>query len=196
MVKEIKKQLNKDLKTEIQELEKENKILKDELSGVMELFDGIGDGIAYIDKHKRIIRVNKALLEIGGYKKEDIVGKKLATLALRGIISPKSLPKAIKAFAKRMKGEKYPPYDVVLATKDGIKIDVEVHAAPLKRNNKIIGTVAVLRDIGTRKGIKETLKKKNESLEMLNKAMIGRELKMIELKEKVKRLEKRLEEGS
>lgn len=187
-----KKQLKKDLKEENKKLKEENKKLKDDLSGVMDLFDGVGDGIIYIDKHKKIIKANKALLKIGGYKKSDIVGKKISTLALKGIIAPSSLPKAIKAFTKRIKGEESPPYNVILSTKDGVKLNVEIHAAPIKKSGKIVGTVAVLRDISSRGEIKRVLKRKNDSLEKLNKVMIGRELKMIELKEKVERLEKKL----
>ena len=197
MTEEVKKQSNKGFKEEIQELKKENRILKDELSGTMKLFNGVGDGIVYISKHRRVVRVNAALLKIGGYKKEDIVGKKLTTLALEGVISPKSLTKTIKAFIGRMKGEDLSPYDVVLTTKDGTKIDVEVHGTLVKdEKGNAMGTVAVLRDIGFRKEMKDVLKDKNENLEKLNNVMIGRELKMIELKEKIERLEKKLEESN
>ena len=48
---------------------------------------------------------------------------------------------------------------------------------------------ATVRDISEQKKREEEFKNKVEELEKINKIMIGRELKMVELKEKIKKLE-------
>jgi len=59
------------------------------------------------------------------------------------------------------------------------------------------GTVAqqgIIRDITERKKMEEELQKKMHDLERFNKLAVGRELKMIELKKRIKELEARLGE--
>lgn len=51
--------------------------------------------------------------------------------------------------------------------------------------------VSSIIDITERKKIEETLKDKIEEIEKFNKLMVGRELKMIELKEKIAKLEQK-----
>ncbi len=174
--------------------EKEIKRLKNELKSLLDLFNSINDAIVFINKERKIVRVNEALCRIGGYEEKEIVGHKIKDLALKGMISPKSLPKIMKGLAKRFLGEETSPYEVVMKKKNGEEINVEIHASPLVKEGEVVGTVAVLRDTSERKNFEEILKKKNEDLERLNQAMIGRELKMIELKERIKELEKKIEE--
>jgi predicted nucleic acid-binding Zn-ribbon protein len=69
----------------------------------------------------------------------------------------------------------------------------EISGNPLKSKEKIVGVVALIRDITERKKTEEELKEKNEELEKFNKFAVGRELRIIELKNKVKELEKKLE---
>jgi len=181
-------------KKEKGDLNKEIKRLENELESVLTLFNNINDAIVFVDRERKIMRVNEALCRIGGYDKEEIVGHSIKEIALKGMISAKSLPKIMKGLAKRFLGQETSPYEVVMKKKNGEEVNVEIHAAPLIREDKIVGTVAVLRDVTKRRNLEEILKNKNKDLERLNKAMIGRELKMIELKEKVKELEKRTKE--
>ncbi len=58
----------------------------------------------------------------------------------------------------------------------------------LDKEGKVIGILGVFWDITEEKAIKEELKNKVEELEKINKLMVGRELKMMQLKNEVSKL--------
>ena len=63
------------------------------------IFDSVRDGIALIDTTGKIIRVNKRILEIGGYTEEEIVGKRLNVLKM---FTPRSRARMISEITKAM----------------------------------------------------------------------------------------------
>lgn len=185
---------NQSLEEKVEKLKKELKQTEEELKAVRSLFNGIGDAIIYIDENKRIVRINEAVTRIAGYAEKDLVGKKFTALA--GIVAPESIPTALKAFTKRLMGIETPPYEIKVKAKDGRKIDVEVVGAAIKKKGKRVGTVAVLRDITQRKKTQKALKERTQQLEKINRLMRGREIKMIELKKKIKQLKQKLAQKS
>jgi len=65
-------------------------------------------------------------------------------------------------------------------------------AAPLKDlKGNIVGAIETMQDITERKKAEEDIKKRNEELEKFNKITVGRELRMVELKKKIKKLEEK-----
>ena len=69
---------------------------------------------------------------------------------------------------------------------------IEINETPLKKGDKIAGDLVILRDIRGRKRAEEKMMKKMEELEKLNKLMISRELKMVELKKRIRELKENL----
>ncbi len=172
--------------TKRKEMEENLKNSEEELKAI---FNSAKDGIALLDRNGRVVKVNKSLIEIGGIKEEDVVGSKIEMLTM---FSPASIVKMLAAFIRTVSGEEIAPYEAEAKTKDGNDLVVEIHGSPFYRQGKIVGVVAVLRDITDRKKAEEELAETNKELEKFNKMAVGRELKIIELKDKVKELQEKL----
>ena len=73
--------------------------------------------------------------------------------------------------------------EYTLLRADGSEYPVILYASPIIENGKVVGARGVSFDISERKKVEEELKSRAMELEQINKLMVGRELKMIELKE-------------
>jgi len=153
------------------------------------IFDSVRDGLVILDKTGKITKISKSLVEIGGYPEKELINKRLKFMTM---FTPKSLSKMLMHFISTLAGNEQMPYEVEGMQKKGDKLFAEISGNPLKSKDKIIGVVAILRDITERKKTEEELKEKNEELEKFNKFAVGRELKIIELKNKIKELEEKL----
>ena len=101
------------------------------------VFESANDSLFLVDKKGNILDFNDRLTEIGGYEKEELVGKNIRSLA--GMITRKSLVIMITNFLKRMANISVPPYEVEMYKKNGELVTVEISARPLRKDGKIIG---------------------------------------------------------
>lgn len=155
------------------------------------LFEAIDDGILYVDTKGKVIEANKKIEEFSGFSVDEIVGMNFTKLKAVNI---KDVPRLLKIFAEVLiTGKTLKNFDVTITKKDGNKIFTEVSTGLVRKEGKIIGIAVVIRDITKRKKTEDELKIKNEELEKFNKIAVGREVKMIELKDKIKELEGKLE---
>lgn len=82
-------------------------------------------------------------------------------------------------------GKRQPPYELELRKADGKKIWVLVNEQPIIKNGKTISIVGALTDITARRQAEEALAIRTQELEQINHLMVGRELKMVELKRRL-----------
>jgi hypothetical protein len=82
--------------------------------------------------------------------------------------------------------------DEVLWRKDGSSFDVGYTCVPMRKGDAIIGAVVVFRDITERKKAEAELKEYVADLERFNRLVIGREERMIQLKEEINGLTEKL----
>jgi PAS domain S-box-containing protein len=110
-----------------------------------------------------------------------------------GIIRPKIIGK----LATEVYSVSEPPYLEEYSNLNNEPRQFEVFFAPLKKYFFISvspwgndGFATIFYDITERKKMEEDLKRKNEEFETINRLMVDRELKMVELKKDLKKLEK------
>ena len=158
---------------------------------LLAIFNSVRDGLVILDKTGKILQVSESLVKMGGYSEKEIIGKRLKLMTM---FTPKSLIQILANFVRTIAGQDILPYEVEATTKDGRKIFGEISGTPLRRGGKIVGVVAIIREITERKRIEEEIIKKSEELEKFNKLAVGRELQMVELKKKIKELEEKLKQ--
>ncbi|GEM_PF-2455843 len=97
--------------------------------------------------------------------------------------------------ARAFRGEIVHDASMVIAAKDQPKRNIVAHAGPIKsEDGRILGAVAVMHDITAMKKVEVELKQRLRELEIFNKAAVGREERIIELKKEVDSFKKKLME--
>jgi PAS domain S-box-containing protein len=138
--------------------------LRESEEDLQAIFDSVGDGIALIDATGKVIKVNKRVIEIGGYKEDEIIGKRIALLKM---FPPPSLAKMVYNLTRLLSGQDSPPFDVEVYTKAGEKLDVELRGSLLRKRGRVVGMLGVMRDITLRKQAEEQIRASLREKEML-----------------------------
>jgi len=154
--------------------------------------------ICYLNPLHTILDVNKSFCDFSGYSISEIIGEDLSKLFSNG--------NEVEEFKKEiLEKEKIPEKEMIFLTKEKREIPVLISAAQrIDEKGEFIGYFISIFDISERKKFEEKLKKeieektkelqkKIEELEKFQKIAVGRELKMIELKEEIKKLKEELE---
>ncbi len=131
---------------------------------LLNIFDSVKDGICVMDKTGKVTHINRTITEIGGWTKEDLIGKRLGLLKT---FFPKDLPRIVSIFTQRMMGKDMPTYKIDVRMKNGGRKPVEVNAAAVKVRGKIVGDVAILRDLTEWKIEEEKIRSSEERLKII-----------------------------
>jgi PAS domain S-box-containing protein len=185
-----------------------------------EIIDFFPDAILAIDQDKRITIWNRAIEQMTGIPAAEMIGKGdyLYTIPFYGEARPQLMDlfwKSEHEIATRYPILKREGDTLVIevscpALFGGKGAWVWAKAAPLRDNaGNLVGAIESIRDIADRKRAEEDLLKlneelehrvqdrttelerKNRELERMNKLFVGRELRMVELKERIMSLEKK-----
>jgi PAS domain S-box-containing protein len=149
------------------------------------------DGVVIANSKGEITYLNKSALDMFGLTKDEMLGKPLADImpekyrslhqqGMERFISTK-IPKVIGKVVE-LEGLK----------KDGTVFPIEMSLSSVDLGNDEITFTAIIRDISSRKKAETDLKEKMTQLEDMNKIMVDRELKMVEFKNQIVELEKKL----
>lgn len=158
-----------------------------------------------LDQDGKIAFCNNYLLNISGYTKDEMIDKDWFDLMI-----PESSTEVKEVFLRGLRnGNIDPRVENPILTKSGKRLDI-VWSNTVQRNvdGIISGIASIGEDITERKNAEERirtlnqeleqrvvertqeLEEKNAELSRMNKLFVGRELQMIELKKKIKELEK------
>jgi PAS domain S-box-containing protein len=148
------------------------------------------------DTHHTFTFLSPQTLQILGYTSEEMMIEWTTLLTANPI---NKLGMEITDNALRT-GVRQPPYILEVYRKDGTKVWLEIDESPLKDGQgEIIGIVGAARDISERIRTEEVLaknqkelKKRISELEEFYDMAIGRELRMIELKQEIEGLREKL----
>ncbi|HXK32027.1 MAG: hypothetical protein A2Z68_01195 [Candidatus Nealsonbacteria bacterium RBG_13_38_11] len=184
-IKQLEKKMEK-LEKEKEKLKKVETNLKSSEERFKIIFEEAPDGYFLSKLNGVFVDGNKAAEKLIGYKKDELIGKSMLKLNL---VSLDQMPKIAKRLAEHALGKRTEYDEFALTKKDGSKITVEISGTMVKLDGQRL-VLGIVRDITERKKTEEELKEKNEDLEKFNKFAVGRELKIIELKKKIKELEK------
>jgi len=147
------------------------------------IIDTMNDSLFLVDTNERIMQVNPSLINLLGYNEKELIGHPINKL-----FAEEQLGNNITN--KLLKDESFDNYETKYKTKSGEQIDVSFSGSLVKTDEgNVIGFVGIGHNITDRKNSEETLKEKIYELERFKKLTVDRELKMIELKNRIKELE-------
>lgn len=131
--------------------------------------------------------VNPGFAHIFGYASSaELIDK----VPLDALISPDDRGRVTENIRRRVEGEMTDiQYTFRGLRRDGTVIDVEVHGRIFDYQGKP-AVIGLILDVTARKLVEEELLRRNAELERFNRAMIGRELDMVELKRQINELSK------
>ncbi len=152
------------------------------------LFESTLDGVYWTNAEGIFTLINRAGAELLGYKSsEGVIGKRAVDYWAN--------PKDRETFLEELKRRKrIRDYHVRGKRSSGEEIDMAITARLLEENGTFQGVEGIIREVTEKRRIQDELKKRVEELEKFHKLTVGRELKMIELKERIMELERRLAE--
>jgi two-component system, cell cycle sensor histidine kinase and response regulator CckA len=129
--------------------------------------DNLHAGLAVTDLDNRAVYVNGYLCERTGYAREELVGRRLASVFL----SPEDQERDQQRLRRREEGERE-VYEVRHRRKDGSTFLAEVSAGPLRDGDgRIIGTIGVVIDISDRARWERELAEREQRYRLLFEVM-------------------------
>ncbi len=149
--------------------------------------------VCYVNPLFNVLDEGGKLVELSGYKQTETIGSGIENLF-------KNKEEVIKIEEKLRSKKPISGKEAIFLTKRGKEIPVSISSMPRKdEQGNITGYFLSFLDITERKIFEKELEKKIQKktkqlqekvseLEKMNKLMVGRELKMIELKNRIKKL--------
>jgi|GEM_PF-3335583 len=148
--------------TDRRSLEEELKEHRGYLESIMRY---IPEAIVTQDAEGMVLEWNPEAERLFGYTSEEAVGKKLDDLVASR--DPDKFKEATGMTRQILAGKPFSPVEAVRFRKDGSPVDVRLVASPILKENKIMGTIALYRDITEQKRLEKEARDRRLYLENL-----------------------------
>lgn len=139
------------------------KKLKEEVKAserrLSELMSITRDIVAEVDANMKCVFISENVKDFAGYTSKEFLSAK----SFLDFLTPESKKLSLKYFKNRMAGKPAPElYEFEFVNKKGEVIPVEARVALRKDGDKVLGSVATVRDVTERKTAEETLRESEE----------------------------------
>lgn len=151
--------------------------------------DSVGEGVLVVAENQQISYYNKRFVEIWEIPTVEITAH-LTEQVITSMINKSLDPKFFREIVDKANSGQEIGNDITIKLNN--KNVIAVKSYPQLLEDKNVGRVWSFRDITKYISFQEEIQDKVDTLERLNKTMVDRELKMIELKGKIVELENRL----
>jgi PAS domain S-box-containing protein len=184
-------QLTKNINAMLLRLSASTELAQTGRANVRSYIDIVGVMIVVVDPDQKIILINKKSAEVLGVSQEAAIGMNWYD----NFVEEQVRAQAKADFEKLMHGESIElnNYENEVITKNGNRL-ISWHKSVIKDNEgKIVATMSAGDDITDEKLAEAERARKAKEIESLNDLMVGRELKMFEMKAKLNKM--KVEEG-
>ena len=174
---------------DVTERNKAETMLQEEKYRAQKYLNIAGVMLVTLNLNGKITLINKKGCEVLDYSKDEVLNKNWFELCIHEDIREEIWA----VFNKLILGEIEPVeyYENTVIRKDGEPRLIAFHNTLIRNaESQITDVLFSGEDITNRKKAEDELKSHTEELEKLNKAFVGRELKMIELKKEIEELKK------
>ncbi len=154
------------LKGEVEERKRAENELRESERKYSVLVQESPDAIVSLDKIGNLLSFNKSAERISGFSPEEVIGKHFTKI---GILSKKSIPKALKEFALVISGINRPPFELTIMRKDKSWLFMEANPRLIKHKGEKAWVQVTLRDITDRKLVEAEKKKLEFQLQQVQK---------------------------
>jgi len=169
------------------------KALKESEERYRAIVDTAIDAITCINEKGEIYIWNSKAENMFGYKAEEAMGRSIYDLIIPEE-KRETVRKSIEDFLKTGTGKCIGnTIEAGAMNSDGIEFPVEVSISAMNISGKT-HTTGIIRDISARKMLEKSLRRNLDEVERINKLMVGREIRMGELREENEKLKGKIEE--
>lgn len=165
------------------------KIIEEELRETSEYLENLinyaNAPIIVWDTNLIITRFNHAFESLTGFLASDVIGKKIDIL-----FPADTKEESMANIRNTTMGSRWEIVEIPIINVNGTVRTIIWNSATIYDKDRVtpVAAIAQGQDITERKNTEDLLKEKNHELEKFNKIMVGRELRMIELKKEINEL--------
>ncbi len=145
--------VNTSLKEQITERAIAEAALRGSEESYRDLFENAQDAIYVHDLNGTYMSANRAAEELGGYTRDEIIGRNFAEFML-----PEYVELIRENLNKKLDGKGRTAYEIEVQTKDGRSVPVEVSTRLIYENGTAVAVQGIARDVTARKQAEEALR--------------------------------------
>jgi len=171
---------------------KSDRLTEENESKFRKIFEASPEAIVILNSKSQVVDLNERMLDWLAYDRTEIIGKGLMEFPF---FSKESKMAVMNKFKEKMMNPQkiLPPYEAEFIGKTGTTVIGRIYSRVIQGiKGGDTHDLVMIADVTKENEAEKLKKERQEQLEKMNRLMVGRELKMIELKDKIKKLEEKL----